>query len=224
MSKHIQTRWLALMHGVALSLCIADAGAQTNAAPDPQSAAALLAKTELARELGLDIAVIETLSNDAETWSDSGLGCNKPGTMAAQVISDGFAIVLKTERGNYRVHVSGANAVVCGPATQWKSGTVGRGGQPYREAGAPLRNLNEMIDKARSDLAGKLGVPEKDVRMMTFAPKQWPDSSLGCAVQGETVTQQRQRGYVIALRKGEHTYTYHTDLTRVRACPAIELE
>jgi hypothetical protein len=144
--------------------------------------------------------------------------------MAAQVISNGYAVVLKTERGNYRVHVSGTNAIVCGTTTQWQSGTVTRGGQPYREPGTPLRNINEMIYKARADLAAKLGVPEKDVRMMNFAPKQWPDSSLGCAMQGEQISQQKQRGYVIALRKGERTYTYHTDMATVRACPAIELE
>ncbi|HTE40174.1 MAG TPA: hypothetical protein VK629_05055 [Steroidobacteraceae bacterium] len=224
MSMQIQTRWKMLLHGAAIGLCVAEACAQSNTASDLQNAAALLAKTQLASELKVDIAGIETLSYDPETWSDSGLGCSKPGTMAAQVISDGYAVVLKTEHGNYRVHVSGANAVVCGLATQWQSGTVGRGGQPYREPGVPLRNLNEMIDKARTDLAGKLGVFEKDVRMMTFAPKQWPDSSLGCSAQGEKVSQQRQRGYVIALRKGERTYTYHTDMTTVRACPAIELE
>jgi hypothetical protein len=224
MAMQIRAHCLVLMCGAALMASCTPTLGQSRNASDAQNTAALLAKTQLASELQLAVADIETLSSESQTWPDSSLGCGKPGTMAAQVLSEGYAVILKTARGTYRVHVAGSNAVNCGPATQWQSRSITRGGNAQREPGAPIRNLNEMIDKARTDLAAKLGVPESQVRMMNFSPKQWPDSSLGCPVVGETITQQSQRGYVIALRKAERTYTYHTDLTRVRACPAIEVE
>ena len=90
------------------------------------------------------------------------------------------------------------------------------------EVNTPLRNLDGMIAMARSDLSGKLHVQPELIRMLTFIATEWPDTSMGCVVDGETVEKKSVRGYRIALNYRGRTFVYHTDMNRVRACPPIE--
>ena len=174
------------------------------------------ARLSLARELELGFDEVEIVSAEPQTWPDSSLGCAKPGEMAAQVITSGYAMVFKSARGNYRVHATDNYAVVCGPATQWRNAGAPR-------ANVPLRNINLQIDRARADLAGKLGAAEGDIKTVGFVAAEWPDSSMDCPVESEAVTKQATKGYRVTLEYRSRAYTYHTDLNRVRACPAIEV-
>jgi hypothetical protein len=182
--------------------------------------ATTLARNQLASELQLEVTSIEALSAEQQTWSDSSLGCGKPGTMAAQVITPGYAVILKTPRGNYRVHVAEKYAVICGPATQFRN--LNRPGG--RGVGLPLKNLNQQIDLARADLAKKLPAPVKDIETLTFVLTEWPDTAMECVVAGEQIDKKITQGYRIVLQYAGRNYTYHTDLKRVRACPAIEVD
>jgi hypothetical protein len=105
---------------------------------------------------------------------------------------------------------------VCGSATEWRSNS--------RNAGLPLRNLNALADVAKEDLAKKLRVPAGSIKTANFSAVTWPDTSMGCAVQGETLEQRATKGYRIALEANGRAYTYHTDLSRVRAWPEIAAE
>jgi hypothetical protein len=210
---------------VCAALLMASVAARASAAetvePDPKAkAASEMARITLARDLQMDVAQIEAIATDSQTWSDSSMGCGKPGSMAAQVITSGYAVTLKTPRGNYRVHVSNNNAIVCGLATQFR-GLTRPGG---RGVGLPLRNINQQIQVARADLAKKIGVPESEIVTETFVLSQWPDSTMECPLAGEQITKQLTKGYRIVLNHRGRVYTYNTDLTRVRACPAIEAD
>jgi hypothetical protein len=185
------------------------------AAAAKATAATELARKQLASELQLEVASIEAIATEAHTWPDSSLGCGKSGTVAAQVITPGYEVMLKTPRGNYRVHVADKNAVVCGAATQWRNS---------HSVGPPLKNLNFKINEARADLAKKLSAPLDKISTDTFTQSEWRDSSMDCAIAGEQVVKQTTKGYRIALRYAGRIYTYHTDLDRVRACPAIEAD
>jgi hypothetical protein len=208
------------------SACAAQVSSQAQDSGDGDAAKAKAAgeaaRAQLARELQLETSGIEVLSTEAQTWPDSSLGCGKSGEMAAQVITDGYAVVLKTSRGNYRVHTAKNYAVVCGPATQWR--TLDRRGEQRGVPGAalPIRNINLQIDHARADLAKRLNAPENEVVMRNFVPAEWPDSSMECVVAGEEIVKQLTKGYRIALEYRGRIYPYHTDMNRVRACPAIE--
>jgi hypothetical protein len=177
------------------------------------AAATELARNQLARELQIDIKTIEALSTEAQTWADGSLGCGKPGAMAAQVITSGYEVTLKTAKGNYLVHTTAKNAVVCGAATQWHS---------HRSGLTQYRKIEEKIDAARADLAAKLSAPPNEIRMTTYTPVEWPDRSMGCSVKGEPIVKQTTNGFQIALRYKDREYIYHTDLDRVQACPPIE--
>jgi len=218
----VQSVYAVVLLASAASIGSITADAQDNGTADAAKAQAAteLARNQLARELQMDIATIAALSTEPQTWSDSSLGCGKPGAMAAQVITPGYAVLLKTERGNYRVHVAEAHAVVCGPATQFRN--LNRPGG--RGVGLPLKNLNQQIELARADLAKKIHVPPAEILTLNFVLAEWPDNAMECSVEGEPIIKQVTQGYRIVLQHAGRVFTYHTDLKRVRACPAIEVE
>ena len=135
--------------------------------------------------------------------------------MTAQVMTPGYIITFSNSDRKYIVHATEKYAVHC------ERGVVIRN---PRSVGAPLRNLDAMIDKAKADLAEKLRVQPSTIRMLRFTPAEWPDTSMECVVSGEAIEQKVTRGYRIALNHEGRTYVYHTDMERVRACPAIEAE
>jgi hypothetical protein len=46
-------------------------------------------------------------------WADTSLGCPQPGMMYAQMITEGFKIIIKVEDKVYPVHTGAGRAVVC---------------------------------------------------------------------------------------------------------------
>lgn len=46
-------------------------------------------------------------------WSDTSIGCPQPGMMYAQMISEGFKIIIKVDGKVYPVHIGAGRAVVC---------------------------------------------------------------------------------------------------------------
>jgi hypothetical protein len=189
------------------------AHAQNNDAADAAKAPVALARKTLAARLNIDAASLEVISSTPQTWPDSSLGCGKPGSAAAQVLTPGYAIVLKAPAGNYRVHATEKYAVICDSETPLRN---------PRNVGLSVKGLNEKIEVARTDLAQKLGAPLAEIRVANLAPTDWPDSSMDCAIADEPVSKKPIKGYRVALRYQGRIYTYHTDLDRVRACPPVE--
>ena len=141
------------------------------------------------------------------------MGCGKPGSMAMQVITEGYAVSLVAQEKKYQVHVSAASAVVCNQPTLQRNA--------QRQA-SNARGLDVMIDKARQDLAQRVGVDASAVRLLGTKPHRWADSGLDCPRDGESVTAGPVNGYRIILKCNARLFTYHSDLKDVRACPAIE--
>lgn len=182
----------------------------------PQSkAAAELARTTLARQLKIAESDITMTAIEPKTWSDSSMGCGRPGTLAMQVITEGYAVSLLAQGRTHRVNVSGASAVVCDHATLTRN-------ELRRPSNA--RGLDVMIEKARQDLAQRLGVDPSAIRLQGTQPHQWADSGLDCPRAGETVVAGPINGYRLSLKHNSRIYSYHSDMKDVRACPAIEAQ
>ena len=58
---------------------------------------------------------IEVISIERQTFSDASLGCPEPGKMYAQVLTDGFVVLVGAggEELDYRVAASGRDLVLC---------------------------------------------------------------------------------------------------------------
>jgi hypothetical protein len=174
-----------------------------------------VAKNKIAKDLKIQTEELQVVSIEPHTWPNSGLGCAAPGSMAAQVITPGYIIKFNAASKKYIVHATDTYAVRCEHDMLLRN---------PRAVSVPLKNLDAMIDKAKADLAEKLRVQPSTIRMLRFTPMEWPDTSMECVVTGEAIEQKVTRGYRIALNHAGRTYVYHTDMERVRACPAIEAE
>lgn len=182
--------------------------------PSAEQQAAAKAKEALARRLKVAAADVTVESIEAKTWNDSSLGCGKPGTVAMQVITEGYAVLLKANGREHTVHVAGKNAVICDrPAVVRKD----------RAQGAHLaRGLERMMQQAREDLAARLGADPAEIRIAGMQPQQWADGAMECPLADQPVEPGPIAGYRLSLRHQGRVYTYHTDMKTVRACPAIE--
>ncbi len=175
--------------------------------------AAQQATQTLAKQLDVAAETLKLESTQPHTWSDSSMGCGAPGTMAMQVITDGYIVTLSAADRKYRVHVSGSTAIVCSkPLLQ-------------REAKHPMTNargLDLMIAKARTDLIERVGADPQKIRLLGTQPQRWDDNGLGCPRTDEEIIAQPLNGYRLTFSYRSRVYTYHTDMNDVRACPPIE--
>jgi hypothetical protein len=75
------------------------------------------------------------------------------------------------------------------------------------------------VDAATTDAATHLGVSRDTLRVEQVAPREWPDSSLGCPQPGQLYSQVVTPGYLIVISSGSHQLEYHTDeRSRVTLC------
>jgi len=173
---------------------------------------ARLAAEILAGELNINVAKIEVDTVRAVEWRDSSIGCPQPDRAYLQVITPGHKITLRVDGKFYFVHESKGRTFVCKREKQ--KAVAGITQQLDLEWG-------QMAKEARTDLAAHLDVEEELVIVASAEGTTWSDASLGCWETGVEYETKNKPGYVIKLRYGSRNYTYHTDLDRVIACPAI---
>ena len=148
-------------------------------------------------------------------WSDSSLGCRKPGLSYMQVITSGYTVTFTGKDARKEVHVAGDNAVVCDSMLRGTLKT--RQGQ----ARVPLRELDSMITAARTDLSTRIGAKPEEVKLLGWTPLRLPARVLRCeasSAEGEPAVP----GYRISLDNKGRAYTYQSDMKSVYPCPPIE--
>ena len=79
----------------------------------PADALVALARADLTRRLAIADAEITLVNVEAREWSDSSLGCPRPGMMYAQVITPGYLILLSAGGKQYEYHASTRNVILC---------------------------------------------------------------------------------------------------------------
>lgn len=70
-------------------------------------------------------------------------------------------------------------------------------------------SLQGLIEKASTDLARRLTVPEDQIVLLEASAVVWSDSSLGCPEEGMMYAQVLTPGYLIRLGVGDLVYEYH---------------
>jgi hypothetical protein len=78
----------------------------------------------------------------------------------------------------------------------------------------------ETESRARQDLTVRLGVPARDVHVVSSDSRTWPDPRLGCVAARRGVEEPIPvSGYRIVLEADGKRYAYHTDLAgRIVRC------
>lgn len=174
---------------------------------------AQLAIDALAADLGIakDRIAVDTIR--AVDWPDSSIGCPQPGRAYLQVITPGHKITLRVDKQIHVVHEANHRAFVC-HITKTLGGIT-----PQLEL-----VFGPQMLAARKDLAGRLGVPESDIRPASGEERTWDNAGLGCPEPGVDYPAVPVTGWVLTLRHKTRDYTYHTDLQRTIPCPAITAE
>ena len=184
----------------------------------PAQAASGQARAAAARELKAQPGDFTVVTIEPTQWSDSSLGCGKAGAKSAQVMTNGYIVVLERQGERHEVHVAGSHALMCEAATRM-TGTVR---QPSS------RGLDRITMLARQDLAHRLRLDAEHIGVTKVEPRRWTDDDMNCSSDGGTpagagnsADQYSAAGYRIELTASGRTYSYHTDLRSVRACPPI---
>jgi hypothetical protein len=74
----------------------------------------------------------------------------------------------------------------------------------------------EIISKARRDLALRLGIQEDDISDVTVESAEFPDASLGASVEDEMSAQVITPGWRIQLKAGGDSYEYRATERQLR--------
>jgi hypothetical protein len=75
---------------------------------------------------------------------------------------------------------------------------------------------DSAVQKAKQDLAARLGVKESDISVGSIASKEFPDMSLGAPSDGEMSAQMISNGWTIDLGYNGKSYEYRGDKYQLR--------
>lgn len=69
---------------------------------------------------------------------------------------------------------------------------------------------DDIVDRARTALAGHLAVAEDTLTLVESEARQWPDGALGCPDPSLGYTQAIVPGYLLVFNDGTQRYAIHT--------------
>jgi hypothetical protein len=111
-------------------------------------------------------------------------------------------------------------ATLAAPSATAAAAPAGPSGTP--EVGVDMGKLDDqqrqLVELARADLAGRLGIAVAQTALTSISARQWGDASLGCPEPGKMYAQVITPGFLIVLSAQGKQYQYHSDNKRVRLC------
>jgi hypothetical protein len=75
---------------------------------------------------------------------------------------------------------------------------------------------DSAVQRAKQDLAQRLGVAESDIRLASASDEDFPNSSLGAPVDDEMSAQMISSGWKINLEADRKKYEYRADKYQLR--------
>jgi hypothetical protein len=127
-------------------------------------------------------------------------------------------VTLESKGKTYRVHTAKQRAVVCADS---KINSDPENAAPIKLVTLQLKLLTE---NSKADLAQKLGVSAKDIKVKSIDKVNWKEASLGCPKAGVSYTQTDIPGCVLWLEFKGRVFEYHRSTRIFFPCPAIESE
>ncbi len=75
---------------------------------------------------------------------------------------------------------------------------------------------DEVVDRARRDLAQRLGLSESDVAVKSVEPVDFPDAALGAPFDDEMSAQMITPGWRVTLKANDKNYEYRATRRQLR--------
>lgn len=176
---------------VLLTAFVTTGCAQPNLPPPVQAAV-----NDLARHLNIPAEQVTVVHLEGVTWPDTSLGCPQPGMAYAQVLVEGYKVILEALGHRYEYHTDMTGRVVRVP---------GDGTAPVAQVGA----LPEVVGTAMADLSARLGLAPDAVTLVNWKQQMWTDGSLGLPEPGMVYTKAIVSGYFVVLSANDRQYAYH---------------
>ena len=89
--------------------------------------------------------------------------------------------------------------------------------KPTKKKGIKMKFSQESaVQKAKEDLAQRLGVAESEVSEVSVSPTDFPDMSLGTPIEDEMSAQMIATGWQINLKAKGQDYEYRGDKYQLR--------
>jgi hypothetical protein len=174
-----------------------------------------LVQQDLTERLGVTQDNVTVLAVKAVEWPDASLGCPKPDTAYATVVTPGYQITLAANDKEYTYHTGEDTFVLCEGSGEVSEKTMDEQQASDRE-GDP--QATTLVDQSKQDLSERLKVAVTDIRLQSVQAVEWSDSSLGCPEPGMNYLMVISPGYLIKLEAGGKTYEYHADLEHAFYC------
>lgn len=155
--------------------------------------AVLAARTAIAVQLGLELALVRAVSVEPMTWPDGCLGVAQPDEMCTQALVPGYRIVVEANAARYVLHTD-------------ETGVQVRVAPLVTQEPAVVALLRDLI-------AGQLGIEADAVQLIALEAVEWPDACLGVRLPDIGCAQVVTPGFKIMLEAEDRRFTYHTDAT-----------
>ena len=189
----ISRREFSRTHAAAATfLLIAMAGMAMAQTPAP----VLTAAERLARRLEVPTSEVVVVSAERVEWPSSALGVERFGASACDEPTPGYRVTLEVDGQRYQYHTDMSRRVVLAALPE-------EGAKP--EAPGPTGGA---VDRARADLAARLGIPATDIKVDSATPMTFPDSSLGLSRPGEAYMMMLTQGQAVVLASPRRHYLY----------------
>ncbi|HEY9152646.1 MAG TPA: hypothetical protein VIN60_07155 [Anaerolineales bacterium] len=154
--------------------------------PAQQSAIASLSST-----LNLPADQIKLVSAVAVIWPNGCMGVQRMGVMCTDQQVSGFVVVLEAKGKQYEFHTN-------------------RDGSEILPAGG-IQPSGSAQDAVKNHLASALGINAEQIKVVSDAEVEWPDSCLGVAQAGAMCAMVVMPGHLIILQANDMEYEFHTN-------------
>ena len=194
---------------VALSALLTLSACNDSRPPPKTIESGTVARMVVAEYLSLPISDVTLVSLEAQEFNDSSLDCPEPDMAYQQVVTPGHRATVEAQGRRFDVRVTGGHGKIC---RQNKRSGPAR--HPDRESA-----VTPMVDLARRDLAGVLGVEIAKIRQLDIRPYDGKNPPTGCTPQ--CTESDASCGYIIGLSHDGRRYDYHAVDGQAVPCPPI---
>lgn len=166
-------------------------------------AAAQAVRAALARALGLPEYRVSVVSVEAVEWPDACLGVVRINALCAQGVTPGYRIMLEANGQLFEYHTNAdGSALIAAHVSETAA-------------------ANPAAQAAIAALMKALGLPADQIRVISLAPREWPDACLGVLRPGLGCAEVITPGYSVVLEANEGMlYEYHTNQDGTSVQPA----
>ncbi|MCS7177731.1 MAG: hypothetical protein RML46_05295 [Anaerolineae bacterium] len=130
-------------------------------------------------------------------------------------LPDGFAYTITLQDGEqvrtatfYEGQLSEEAARALAPIQEWFGEAMERSVRPTP---TPMQAYPEAVMAAVRRMAEQRGIPPEEIRVVSWEPVDWPDTSLGCPEPGMVYAQVIVPGYQVVLEVWGELHRVHTD-------------